>query len=187
MDRVKRIKNKLKENLSKGRYLHCVRVAEEAKLLAHVYKEDEENAYMAGLLHDVAKEFSLEENKKWVKKYNLSSDWLNSKNIKIVHAEIGWIVAKEVYGVNEEIAQAIRYHTIGNVNMTLFDKIIFMADKIESGREDVKYLKVLAYQDVDKAMIRFLHENKIRLERKGKVFHEETERLLNRLVSNTRN
>ena len=178
MDSMKKIKTKLKGMLSKNRYLHSVRVAEEALNLAKIYNEKEDEAYMAGLLHDVAKEFDLEENKKWLKKYNLSSNWLDDDKIKIVHAEIGGLVAKELYGATDRIVQAIRYHTIGNINMTLFDKIIFIADKIESDRVGIEYLKSLAYQDIDKAMIRFLHESRERLEKNGREFHEETVKLL---------
>ena len=132
---VKKIKKDLKRNLSHDRYCHSIRVAEEALALAKVYGCDLENAYLAGLVHDIAKEFNEEENLYWIDKYHLSKGLLDSKFKKIRHAFIGSVVVKELYGLSDEIVQAVCYHTVGNLKMNLLDKIVFVADKIESGKK----------------------------------------------------
>lgn len=179
------IKLDLKKKLSNYRYEHSIRVADEASKLAKFYGINENDAYLAGLLHDAAKEFSVEENKRWIKKYNLSKELLNDKNLKISHAAIGALVAKEIYGVNDEISQAIKYHTIGNINMTLLDKIVFVADKIESGKKypGIEEERILAYQNIDDALILCLSNNKKKLKKENKLFNEESEKVLDYFIS----
>lgn len=178
---VDKIKKELKNNLSKYRYEHSIRVAEEASKLAKHYGCNEIDAYIAGLLHDIAKEYSIEENKRVVSKYKLNDDLLDDKNI--CHAEIGSVVAKEIYNVNDNICQSIRYHNIGNKNMTLLDKIIFVADKIESGKSylGIEDERKMAYIDIDKALLLCLINNKKKLEQENKSFNKESEELLNYL------
>lgn len=159
---LERIKLELKGMLSEYRYEHSIRVADEAKKLAIHYGISEDDAYMAGLLHDIAKEYTYEKNKYFVDKYNLSSDLLNEDNSRICHAEIGALVAKELYGVTDDVCRAIRYHTVGNVNMNMLDKIVFVADKIESGKKypGIDNERILAYKNIDDALIECLINNK---------------------------
>ena len=131
---IEKIKTDLKDRVSEYRYEHSLMVADEAKNLAKKYNLDEDKAYVAGLVHDIAKEFTNEENTLLVNKYNLSKDLLLESNHKIIHADVGAVYVKEKYGFDDEICMAVRYHTIGNPNMSTFDKIIYIADKI--GRKD---------------------------------------------------
>lgn len=180
---IEKIKTDLESSLSKYRYEHSIRVAEETKTLAKYYGVNEENAYIAGLLHDIAKEYNEEENKYWVDKYNLDKRLLDKKNSKICHAEIGAVVAKELYQVNDEICQAIKYHTIGNIDMNMLDKIIFIADKIESGKNypGIEEERDLAYKNIDKALINCLENTKKKLERENRTLDVESEKLFNYL------
>lgn len=180
---IEKIKIDLESKLSRYRYDHSIRVAEEAKRLAVHYGVNEENAYIAGLLHDIAKEYDDEENKYWVDKYNLDECLLDKNNSKICHAEIGAIVAKELYQVSDEICQAIRYHTIGNKDMNMLDKIIFVADKIESGKDypGIEEEREVAYKNIDLALIKCLENNKKKLESENRILNRETEKLLNYL------
>ena len=130
MYNIEKIKEDLKKNLSEFRYEHSILVANEAQKLACHYNQDERKAYIAGLVHDIAKEFSDEENIEWIRKYNLSNELLLAEFKKIIHADIGAVVVKEWYGLDEEICNAVRYHTIGHVPMNWLDKIVFVADKI---------------------------------------------------------
>ena len=184
---VKKIKKDLKRNLSHDRYCHSIRVAEESLALAKVYGCDLENAYLAGLVHDIAKEFNEEENLYWIKKYNLSEKLLDSKFKKIRHALIGSIVVKELYGLSEDIAQAVSYHTVGNLKMNLLDKIVFVADKIESGKKypGIEEERILAYLDINKALIMCLSNQRRKLKREGKVFHFDSLKLLDFLICQT--
>ena len=81
-----KIKEDLKQSLSTYRYEHSIRVAEEAKKLAKHYGENEYDAYLAGLLHDIAKEFSDDKIKHYLKKYNLSNDLLDKENRRVSHS-----------------------------------------------------------------------------------------------------
>ena len=173
----------LEKRLSRGRFEHSLRVADMARRLASVYGENEGDAYLAGLIHDVAKEFSEEENLYWLKKYGLPVDLLNSSFKRIIHSEVGAVVVRELYGVDTRISNAILYHTIGNVKMSLLDKIIFVADKIEEGKDypGIMEERVMAFQDIDKALILCLENNKKKLADEGKIMHPDTLDLLNML------
>lgn len=180
---ILKIKKDLKNLVKEKRYEHSILVAEEAIQLAKYYNYDEEKAYVAGLVHDIAKEFSEEENKKWIEKYNLSKNFLLPKYEKIVHAEVGSVVVKEWYKLDNEISNAVKYHTIGNPNMTLLEKIVFISDKIgrKEKTEKIEELKKLAYEDLDKALLRYLQYQKEKLESKDKEFHPLTKELYNKL------
>lgn len=173
---IDKIKNDLKDSLSDYRYEHSLLVAKEAKNLAVHYEIDKDKAYLAGLVHDIAKEFSNEENIKWIKKGKLSKDLLSDENIKIAHSYVGAIVVKEIYNLDDEICSAVKYHTVGNLKMNLLDKIIFIADKI--GRKDtsdfIEELKEKAYKNIDEAMLFFFIHQQEKFEKKGKKLHTDT-------------
>lgn len=126
------INNWLKVNLTNERYEHSLGTAECAKELAKRFGLDEEKAYFTGLIHDCAKCLPKNETEEIIKNYlNLEEGELCSP--KTHHAPVGAYVAKKEFGIEDkEILSAIRWHTIGKVNMTNFEKIIFLADKIET-------------------------------------------------------
>ena len=133
---INELKKKLK-NFNPKMYDHCVRTMEEAEKLAVHYGADREKAKIAGLLHDCGK------------KMTKGSD-------NLTHSRIGANFAEEVFKVHdEEILNAIMYHTTGRENMSLLEKIIFVADKIEPARkyEGVERLRKTAYYDIDDAII----------------------------------
>ncbi|MBR6722000.1 bis(5'-nucleosyl)-tetraphosphatase (symmetrical) YqeK [bacterium] len=121
----------LKENLNEERYEHSLGTADSAKMLAEIYGQDSEKAYVAGLLHDCAKCFSTEKLLEIIEA-NLDIEEAEKENYKTLHAPVSAFIAQTEFGVeDEEILSAIRWHTLGNTNMTVFEKIIFLADKIE--------------------------------------------------------
>ncbi len=129
----------LKENLNEERYSHSLGTASCAKELAEKYKLDIEKAYVAGLLHDCAKCFSKEKLKEIIDE-NLSVEACEMLNYKTLHAPVSAYVAEKDFGVkDEEILSAIRWHTLGKINMTDFEKIIFLADKIEPNTREKSY------------------------------------------------
>ena len=180
---IEDMKEYLKSNLSKYRYEHSIRVAEEARKLAKHYDCNDENAYIAGLLHDIAKEYNEEENKEIVNKYNLDKSVLEDK--RTCHAIIGSVIVKELYNVSDDICQTIKYHTVGNRDMTLFDKIIFIADKIESGKNypGIEEERDMAYIDLDRCLLLCLMNTKRKLEQDNKIFNKDSEKLLDYLYS----
>ena len=131
---LEKIKEELKEKLTKDRYEHSLGVMKEAKLLAKIYGEDEEEAEFAGLIHDIAKEMSKEEILSYTKKYNIELDEIEINQMGLVHSKIGASIAKERFSASTKVQNAILNHTTGNVNMSLFDKIIYLADKVEENR-----------------------------------------------------
>lgn len=135
--------NLLKENMTfngvlKERFNHSIGVVNASikinQMLGNMV--DEDKLKIAALLHDCAKYYSFEESCNILKKYepNLNYDDLEKSRF-IIHAFCGKYVAQEVYNVSdEEIQNAIYYHTTGNENMSTLEKIIFVADYIEEGR-----------------------------------------------------
>lgn len=122
----------LKENLSDERYRHSLGTAECAAELAKKYGLDEEKAYFCGLIHDCAKCLPKEKLKSMISECNYLCEG-ELINPKTYHAPAGAILAKEYFCVkDDEILSAIRWHTLGKENMGTFEKIIFLADKIEA-------------------------------------------------------
>lgn len=120
----------LKTNLCEDRYEHSLGTAECAKYLAQKYGENSEKAYITGLIHDCAKCLPKEKTEEILTIIDLVDGELC--NSKTHHAPVGAYIAKQEFGINdEEILSAIRWHTLGKINMTTFEKIIYLADKIE--------------------------------------------------------
>lgn len=186
---INKIDTYLKENLSKKRYEHSLLVAKEAKSLAKIYHVDEEKAYLAGLIHDIAKELSEEENNYWIKKGNLADDLKKENYKKIRHADIGALIAKEKYNLDNDICNAIKYHTIGNKNMDTLAKIIYIADKI--GRKEIPKelipIKDLVKKDLNAALIYFIEKQNKNLISKNITPHKNTEELLQTLKKQNKN
>lgn len=125
----------IKNRLPAGRFLHTLGVVESAQNLANKYGADAERARIAALLHDIAKPLSTEEVLRICEEAGeqVSDEELASE--KTLHARAGAILAERDFNVTDpEILGAIRYHTTGKPEMTLLEKIIFIADYIEPGR-----------------------------------------------------
>ncbi|MCQ2754666.1 MAG: bis(5'-nucleosyl)-tetraphosphatase (symmetrical) YqeK [bacterium] len=131
----------LKLNLTEERYEHSLGTAECAKELAKRFGLDEEKAYFAGLIHDCAKCFPNNELKETICKCDdlCEGELINPKTY---HAPAGKILAQKEFCVNdEEILSSIRWHTLGKLEMTDFEKIIFLADKIETRTRPQEWIK----------------------------------------------
>lgn len=130
----------LKNDLNEERYEHSIGVAEMAQQMAKRFNCNEEKAYIAGLLHDCAKCMDFELSKKLAKEHISDLDETEKDNKKTIHAPVSAYIAKEKYGItDEEILSAIRLHTIGKCQMSDFEKIIFIADKIEHRTREVEF------------------------------------------------
>lgn len=143
MKEIDYIKAWLEEKLSSKRFHHSLGCAETAQKLAKLFNLDEQKAYLAGLVHDCAKNFDdghlLDLIKNEIK---IGFDPSELKNPKTYHAIVGAYLAKKEFEIDDvEIINAIRCHTIGKTNMTTFEKVIFLADKIETNTRDLKYTK----------------------------------------------
>ncbi len=184
---IEQMKKDLKERVTEKRYNHCLMVADEAKKLAGIYKYDEEKAYVTGVIHDIAKDFSDEENERLVNKYKLDRKILDDDYKNVIHADIGAVFVKEKYDLDDDMCKAIKYHAIGNVDMDLLAKIIFIADK--TGRkvldDEIKKIKEISYTNLDKAILMFLEELAESLKRRGLKSQEETLKLYDKLKNET--
>lgn len=133
------IKNWLKDNLNEERYIHTLGTAQCAFELAKKYDLDADKAYIAGLLHDCAKCFPKEKLLEIIHKY-LKVEECEMLNYKTLHAPVSAYIAEKEFNVKDiEILSAIRWHTLGKLEMSDFEKIIFLADKIEPNTRDKDY------------------------------------------------
>lgn len=149
------LREAVKPYLTAKRVAHVAGCESEAVKLALHYGENAENAAEAGILHDITKKLNRDEQLILCKKYGIVCDKDQLANVKLLHAMTGAELARETFGVSDEVYNAIRWHTTGKADMTLLEKIIYMADYIEPTRDfpGVERLRELAYQDIDKAMI----------------------------------
>ncbi len=145
----------LKNTLSEERFSHTLGTAKCAVELAKMYGLDEEKAELAGLLHDNAKCLSNEELRKIIDEKFPEIPECELMNYKTYHAPCGAYFAQEKFGVEDnEIIRAIKVHTLGAPDMSLFDMIIFLADKIEENTRDLEYReKILKILDENKGEI----------------------------------
>ena len=162
--------------MKQKRVPHVMGVEEEAVKLARYWGADETLARRAGILHDCTKYWTLEENKTLCAKYGVELDELENKAVKLLHSKTGACMAKYVFGEPEEVYQAIFWHTTAKADMTLLDKILYMADYIEPNRDfdGVERLRALSYQDLDKALLLGVESTIQEMEERGLPIHSNT-------------
>lgn len=153
MKSIDEIKDWLKDNLDEERYNHSLGTADCAKSLAEKFSLDLQKAYLAGLVHDCAKCYS-NENLRDILKTKLNCNLEEFLNPKTYHSPAGAYVAKKEFGIeDEEVLSSIYNHTVGRLGMTDFEKIIFLADKIEPNtRDKVWHDKIFKILDEDKGL-----------------------------------
>ena len=162
--------------LSSQRIAHTAGCEHEAVQLAKLWGEDPEKAAVAGILHDSTKNLSYDEQLILCDKYGIILDNAQRENPKLLHAITGAALAKDRFGVSEEISQAIRWHTTGKPDMNTLEKIIYLADYIEPTRdfEGVERLRELAYEDLDAALALGLEMSLEELRRQNVEPHRDT-------------
>lgn len=141
--------------LSEKRIAHVAGCESEAISLARRWGEDPELAAEAGILHDITKRLSPKEQLHLCKKYDIICDDAERNTPSLLHAKTGAALARDRFGVPDAVYEAIRWHTTGKPDMTLLEKIIYLADYIEPTRDfpGVDRLRSLAYDDIDRAML----------------------------------
>lgn len=140
--------------LNPRRVPHVVGCEQEARLLAQRWGIDPETAAEAGILHDMTKRWTAEEQLRYCAEKGIVLDDAERHNPQLLHARTGAVAAKELFGAPDEICDAIRWHTTGKPEMNLFEKILYLADMIEPKRDfpGVAQLRTLAYEDLESAM-----------------------------------
>lgn len=152
---VEELKDILKIRLSKKRYVHSMNVAKTAEELARKYGYDEEKCLLAGLVHDICKELPKEEQLEMVRKSQRDICPEELRTPPLYHAPAGSWYCENVLGIHDEdILNAVRYHTIGRKNMSDVEKTIFLADTISEDRtyHNVEKMRKLAFEDIDSAL-----------------------------------
>lgn len=168
MKDIEFINEQLKKTIGDRLYRHCTNVMNTSAELAKQYNVPIEKAKIAGLLHDCGK-------------------LLNKDIGDLEHASLGVEIASQSYGIEDkEILDAIFYHTTGRENMTMLEKIVYLADKIEPDRnyENVDKIRELAYNDIDKAIIMSLENTLNYLKSINVVIDEATIKTLEYLKNN---
>lgn len=151
------LRKEMEEILSAKRYIHTLGVSYTASCLAMAHGEPMEDAMVAGLLHDCAKAMHGSELVAICEKGHLRMNAVERSNpTALLHAKVGAYLAEHKYGVTDNnILNAIRYHTTGRPDMSKLEKIIYIADYIEPGRKQLSGLEMvrrIAYQDLDWTM-----------------------------------
>ncbi len=160
------INEKLKGWISHNRINHTVGVCGQAIVYAKQHGCDIRKAYTAAIYHDIAKEITRDEKKRLCLKFKINLDDYESSSYDVSHSFLGAEIAKNEFNIyDEDILNAIRYHTTGRRKMSLLEKIIFLADATEPGRDkygsEAKELEAICLKDMDKAMVVSL-ENKFK-------------------------
>lgn len=179
----KQIVEFIEKNLNKQRFEHSLRVADTAKELAKRYSADIEKAKLAGLVHDCAKNMSDEEMINIISENNCDEIYIKTE--ALMHGLAGGIIAKNVMKItDEEVLNAVIYHTTGRENMSTLEKIIYIADYIEPMRnfEGVEKLRDLAYKDLDEALLLSLSQTINYVIQRNQPLHLDTVKARNFLI-----
>lgn len=174
---IEQINNSLKNMLDEKRYCHSVGVANEAVRIAELVGYDTERTYLAGLIHDCAKRIPYDEAVRIAKDNGEVLDNVTLACPGIVHAPVGAVIAKREFGItDDEILNAVRYHTVAREKMTLLEKIIYIADMTEPNRDfdGVEELRQVCCGDIDTAFFKTLRQSVIFNMEKGNTLHPNT-------------
>lgn len=171
------ILEKLTKMIEAKRFQHSIGVKECAEELALLYDIDANRAALAGLLHDCGKGLNKADLIQKCKKYGIEPDPISFYQKELMHGPLGAKIAENEFGIRDsEILSAIEYHTYGKRNMTVLEKIIYLADLIEPSRsfQGVDELRTLAHKDLDKAVLKALDNSMVLVISKGRLIHPNT-------------
>ena len=162
--------------LKAKRIAHVLGTEETAVKLAEKYGADVDKARVAALLHDCTKRLTMEEQLALCEKYGIALDELEQRTLKLLHAKTGAALAREVFGADDEICNAILWHTTGKPDMTRLEKVIYLADFIEPNRSfpGVEALRRTVWQDLDQGLLMGLSMTIEEMEEMGNPVHHNT-------------
>jgi len=159
---IKDLKKELKKEMDDSRFEHTLGVMYTCAALAMRYEYDLDRAMLAGLMHDCAKCMSNAKKLKTAEKNHLEITELERKNPFMLHAKVGAFLAEKKYDIDDkEVLNAIRWHTTGRPNMSLLEKMVYVADYIEPKRDkapNLPQIRKLAFEDLDLALLKILED-----------------------------
>lgn len=185
MHTIEELENLAKTELSPKRYNHTLAVRKLAKELAEKYGEDVEKVQIAALLHDITKEIPMKTQRKTLNELKNSQNY-DKISDNCIHSITGYYYAKDNLNIdNDEILNAIRYHTTARLGMSLCEKIIYIADKTSYDRDysDVTRLRDIGFVNLDNCMIEILAFTMQTLLKKQKAIALDTINCYNDLVA----
>lgn len=167
----------LKGRLTERRFIHSLNVAKSARELAGIYGYDEDKAYTAGLIHDCCKDTPAGLQLSYMLENGMALTDTEISTAKLYHAMCGSMFIQKEFGIDdEEIINAVRYHTTGRKDMTLLEKIVFIADFISEERDynGVDVMREKARRSLDEAIVEGLSFTIKDLIDAGRVVHTDT-------------
>ena len=180
----------IKSRLKEPRFIHSLNVADCARELALKYGADPDKAYTAGILHDSCKNMEPSAQLQYMLENNVTLSEYELAAPKLFHAICGRTFAEKEIGCDdEEILNAIRYHTTGRSNMTLLEKIVFIADFIgkERNYDGVEIMREKAFRSLDEAIVEGLSFTIIDLIKHERLVHPDTMGAYNAALVNMKN
>ena len=162
--------------LKHKRIPHVLGTEQEAIRLAERYGADVEKARVAALLHDCTKKLDMEAQLALCEHYHIQLDELERQALQLLHAKTGAALARDVFGVDDEIYNAILWHTTGKPDMTVLEKVIYLADFIEPTRDfpGVDALRRTVWEDLDRGLLMGLEMTVEEMEEMGNPIHVNT-------------
>lgn len=163
--------------LKPKRMAHVLGTEQEAIRLAWQYGADVTAAQIAALLHDCTKKLTMEQQLALCEHYGIPLDGLEKKALKLLHAKTGAAVARDLFGVSDEIYEAIYWHTTGKVDMTLLEKVLYLADYVEPTRNfpGVERLREEVHRDLEDGLLMALTDGIEDLKSMGNPVHHRTQ------------
>ena len=184
----KEIENDVKSVLSEYRFTHSLGVAKKAIELAKIYGVQEEIAKKVGIAHDIAKEMTDEEMIEYAKANNIRIDEIETVKPSLLHGKIGADIAAKKFGFTQDMINAIKWHTTGRENMSMLEKIIYVADKTEENRKGTSFnlekSRELSTQNIDETLIFLMNEFITYNVKNEWLIHPETIQARNDLLLN---
>lgn len=174
---MKDIIKKLNTQIDQKRIEHSINVMEVSESMARHYNVDIQKAKIAGILHDCGKNYVGDEARRYASKIQYKPDRIEMLQPKLLHGIIGRHLAMTMYNIeDDDILNAIRWHTTGRPAMSTLEKIIYIADYIEPLRtfNGIEQMRRLAYEDLDKCIVQCADSTIQYIMQKRILLHEKT-------------
>ena len=165
----------IEKNLSEKRKIHTYAVRDTAVRLAEHYGADLEKTELAALCHDMYRGMKDKVLNMYVRELGLPERYMDNPNL--AHGKIAAIMIQREYNItDEDIINAVSFHTTGRADMSMLEKIIYLADTIEPNREypGVDEVRKLAFEDLDKALLKSMQNTIDYIEQRGFYLDMET-------------
>jgi nicotinate-nucleotide adenylyltransferase len=186
---IKSLDDLVSKELSKELYLHSAATLKYAAFLSDLYELKEDDYYkicVASILHDYGKKLNIEDQRKisFENKNEIKANLNDFRINAILHGFCGSVLVKNELGIyDKKIIESIKYHTVGRVNMSMVEKIVYISDKIEDGRkyEDIDYLREISLKNINLCLLEVYKNNIIYIIKRNKSIYSRTFNIWNNI------